>query len=558
MITRYYIKPVLGTEVREVKKLELDLAYALGVSDVKIDIDAVRGVITMDTVNIEYSKLLLGDCMKDLLESNARIPIIIGKDLNGTVYIDDLVEISNLLVAGTTGTGKSTMLNTIILEILYNFKPEDVKIVLIDTRIINFKRFANIPNLLIPPIYDTKKAEATLAWILQECAVRNKKFAENNVKNIEEYNEKSELKLPRIAVFIEDLCDLMSYDEKNIEEMIINIIQISRKVGIHLIISTYRTSTDIITGRIKANIPARLTFKLPSIADSRTVLNRGGAEQLLLYGDALFTKIGITKIMRLQAPYVSDEEIDNIVKTFEGKNIYNENDMKFIQDFEIDKGNNELFEEKSDDGYDLDPLLYEVADEVIKTGQASTSFIQRRFKIGYARAGRIMDQLEERGIISGYNGSLTRNVLMNMETYNTLMKEKEKNKNIRGKIVMEEAQTKTKFCKFCGEKIPGDAVMCVHCGRQVEQLKSEQPQVIINNTNNNTNTNINGGGVYRNEKNKWVALLLCIFLGGIGAHKFYEGKIGLGIVYLFTFGFLGIGWAIDFIVLLFKPNPYYV
>ena len=376
------------------------------------------------------------------------------------------------------------------------------------------------------------------------------------MKNIEEYNEKSELKLPRIAVFIEDLCDLMSYDEKNIEEMIINIIQISRKVGIHLIISTYRTSTDIITGRIKANIPARLTFKLPSIADSRTVLNRGGAEQLLLYGDALFTKIGITKIMRLQAPYVSDEEIDNIVKTFERKNIYNENDMKFIQDFEIDKGNNELFEEKSDDGYDLDPLLYEVADEVIKTGQASTSFIQRRFKIGYARAGRIMDQLEERGIISGYNGSLTRNVLMNMETYNTLMKEKEKNKNIRGEIVMEETQTKTKFCKFCGEKIPGDAVMCVHCGRQVEQLKSEQPQVIINNSNNNTNTN--GGGVYRNAKNKWVALLLCIFLGGIGAHKFYEGKIGLGIVYLFTVGFFGIGWAIDFIVLLFKSNPYYV
>lgn len=429
MITRYYIKPGLGTEVREVKKLELDLAYALGVSNVKIDIDAVRGVITMDTVNIEYSKLLLGDCMKDLLESNARIPIIIGKDLNGTVYIDDLVEISNLLVAGTTGTGKSTMLNTLILEILYNFKSEDVKIVLIDTRIINFKRFANIPNLLIPPIYDTKKAEGTLAWILQECAVRNKKFAENNVKNIEEYNKKSELKLPRIAVFIEDLCDLMSYDEKNIEEMMINIIQISRKVGIHLIISTYRTSTDIITGRIKANIPARLTFKLPSIADSRTVLNRGGAEQLLLYGDALFTKIGIKKIMRLQAPYVSDEEIDNIVKTFEEKNIYNENDMKFIQDFEPDKGNNELSEEKSDDGYELDPLLYEVTDEIIKTGQASTSFIQRRFKIGYARAGRIMNQLEERGIISGYNGSLTRNVLMSMETYNALMKESREKKS---------------------------------------------------------------------------------------------------------------------------------
>lgn len=202
--------------------------------------------------------------MSTLKQNNFQIPLIIGRDLNGKDVVEDLVQISNILVAGTTGTGKSNLLNTFIVDTIYNSNPEEVKMILIDTRIINFQRFNNIPHLFIPAITDPKKACEVMAWTLKECMNRNELFAKNNAKNIEEYNETVQSKLPRIIVFIEDLCDLMAYEKEDVEEALIEIVKISRKVGIHLIISTYRTSTEIITGRIKANIPTRLTFKLPS------------------------------------------------------------------------------------------------------------------------------------------------------------------------------------------------------------------------------------------------------------------------------------------------------
>lgn len=328
------------------------------------------------------------------------------RDLNGKDVVEDLVQISNILVAGTTGTGKRNLLNTFIVDTIYNSNPEEVKMILIDTRIINFQRFNNIPHLLIPAITDPKKACGVMAWTLQECMNRNELFAKNNAKNIEEYNEKAQLKLPRIIVFIEDLCDLMAYEKEDVEEALIEIVKISRKVGIYLIISTYRTSTEIITGRIKANIPTRLTFKLPSRVDSRTVIDKSGAEKLLPYGDALFIKVKEREPRRIQAPYISDEEIEKIIDEIKVEEKSNSSDeiMKIIDKKTM----------KSDDtDYDADPLLNEAIDEVISTGMVSIPFIQQRFKIGYARAGRIMDQLEERGIISGYNADKPRKVLIN-------------------------------------------------------------------------------------------------------------------------------------------------
>ena len=251
--------------------------------------------------------------MSILKRNNYQSSLIIGRDLNGKDVVEDLVQISNILVAGTTGTGKSNLLNTFIVDTIYSSNPEEVKMILIDTRIINFQRFNNIPHLLIPAITDIKKACGAMGWTLQECMNRNELFAKNNVKNIEEYNEKAQLKLPRIIVFIEDLCDLMTYEKEDVEESLIEIVKISRKVGIHLIISTYRTSTEIITGRIKANIPTRLTFKLPSRVDSRTVIDKSGAEKLLPYGDALFIKVEERAPKRIQAPYISDEEIEKII-----------------------------------------------------------------------------------------------------------------------------------------------------------------------------------------------------------------------------------------------------
>ena len=360
----------------------------------------------MDIVNEKWNTLLLGDCMSTLKQNNYQIPLIIGRDPNGKDVVEDLVQISNIFVAGTTGTGKSNLLNTFIVDTIYNSNPEEVKMILIDTRIINFQRFNNIPHLLIPAITDTKKACGVMAWTLQECINRNELFAKNNVKNIEEYNEKAQLKLPRIIVFIEDLCDLMAYEKEDIEEALIEIVKISRKVGIHLIISTYRTSTEIITGRIKANIPTRLTFKLPSRVDSRTVIDKSRAEKLLPYGDALFIKVKEREPRRIQAPYISDEEIEKIIDEIkvEEKSNNSEEIMNVIKKEAVKSG---------DTDYGVDSLLKKVIDTIMPMKQVSTAFIQHKFKIEYARAGRIMDQLEERGIISGYNADKPRKVLIN-------------------------------------------------------------------------------------------------------------------------------------------------
>lgn len=360
----------------------------------------------MDIVNEKWNTLLLGDCMSTLKQNNYQIPLIIGRDLNGKDVVEELVQISNILVAGTTGTGKSNLLNTFIVDTIYSSNPEEVKMILIDTRIINFQRFNKIPHLLIPAITDPKKACGAMAWTLQECMNRNELFAKNNVKNIEEYNEKAQLKLPRIIVFIEDLCDLMAYEKEDVEEALIEIVKISRKVGIHLIISTYRTSTEIITGRIKSNIPTRLTFKLPSRVDSRTVIDKSGAEKLLPYGDALFIKVEEREPRRIQAPYISDEEIEKIIDEIkvEEKSNNSEEIMNVINKEEVKSG---------DTDYGVDSLLKEVIDTIMPMKQVSTAFIQHKFKIEYARAGRIMDQLEERGIISGYNADKPRKVLIN-------------------------------------------------------------------------------------------------------------------------------------------------
>ena len=360
----------------------------------------------MDIVNEKWNTLLLGDCMSTLKQNNYQIPLIIGRDLNGKDVVEELVQISNILVAGTTGTGKSNLLNIFIVDTIYSSNPEEVKMILIDTRIINFQRFNKIPHLLIPAITDPKKACGAMAWTLQECINRNELFAKNNVKNIEEYNEKAQLKLPRIIVFIEDLCDLMAYEKEDVEEALIEIVKISRKVGIHLIISTYRTSTEIITGRIKANIPTRLTFKLPSRVDSRTVIDKSGAEKLLPYGDALFIKVEEREPRRIQAPYISDEEIEKIIDEIkvEEKSNNSEEIMNVINKEAVKSG---------DTDYGVDSLLKEVIDTIMPMKQVSTAFIQHKFKIEYARARRIMDQLEERGIISGYNADKPRKVLIN-------------------------------------------------------------------------------------------------------------------------------------------------
>ncbi len=352
-----------------------------------------------------------------MCEARQKIPIILGKDFNNNIVIEDLTQLPHLLVSGSTGTGKSNFLSTIIVDIIYKGNPSEVKLILVDTRKTNFKRFSKLPHLLIPVITEPQKVVGMFAYLIQEMSNRYKLFKNKRVDNIDSYNKISKEKLPRFIVIIEDFYDLMVETEKEIEIYLQRLIQMCRASGINIIISTQRPSTDVITGTIKANIPSRIAFKVPSKIDSKTIIDVAGAEDLLIYGDILFSKIGECKVKRVQTPYISDKEIEGIMDEMKNKDEldYSEKLLNVV-----DKKNDNFYKidviEHEDD--EIAPILLEVIECVIETGQASTSFIQRKFKVGYARAGKIIDRMEEIGVISGYRGSRPREVLITMEEWN--------------------------------------------------------------------------------------------------------------------------------------------
>lgn len=400
LITRFCIKPENGVQIKKIKSLKSELQYMLGVEKVEISIIGEKQIVALDIINKKSEKNYLGDYIKELKSSNYTIPIIMENDLNGKTIVKDLTCFPNMIVTGTTGTGKSNLLNTFLIDILYNSEPKDVKLILIDTRKVNFTRFNKIPHLLLPTIVDVNNAIGVLKYLNVESSNRNKIFINEKVDNIESYNKISENKLSRIVVMIEDFCDLMLGTNGRIEEELINLVSHSRQTGIYIIISSFRSSTDIITGRIKANIPVRATFKLPSQFDSRTVINVAGAEDLLFNGDILFSGTGGYCQQRIQVPYVSEQDIENVVKYIEENNNGIEYERWKIEDILKDK-----------DNYEEDPLLKDAIELVTNAGYASTSLIKRNFKIDYNRAGRIIDLLEERGIISEYQGAKPRSVL---------------------------------------------------------------------------------------------------------------------------------------------------
>lgn len=407
LITRYYIKPTGDTTVKEIKSLVQELQYVLGVENIKLSVIGEKQVIALDIPNQNSTKLKIGNLMQSENIKEKKIPLILGKDLNGENVVEDLVKLPNLLITGTTGTGKSNLLSTFVIDMIYQTTPEELRIILIDTRTTNFLRFKDIPNLLIPTVTDSREAIQTIKWLIEESYKRNILFAENKVDDFEDYNKIAQNKIPRIVVIIEDLCDLMMYDKKETEDNLYVLINIARKVGINIIISTYRASTDIITGRIKANIPARITFKTVSKVDSVTIIDMAGAENLLKNGDILFIKTEERRPKRIQVPYISDEEINKVIEE-----VKNNNDKAEINK-EIEQYIND--KPKDIDNYDIngekDPLLEETIETVITTGQISTSFIQQRFKVSDVRAGRRIDQMEEKGIISEYNEGKPREVL---------------------------------------------------------------------------------------------------------------------------------------------------
>lgn len=423
----YVIDLKCKTKVSTIKSYKDDLKMIFNAIDVEFQV-AINGTAYLGIHLIKHKDkvLMLGDLIQDkeFVEAKQKIPIIIGKDFNDNIVIEDLTQLPHLLVAGTTGTGKSNFLSTIIVDIIYKFKPSEVKLILVDTRKTNFQRFNALPHVLIPVITESQKAIGMLAYLIQEMNNRYDLFANKKVDNIDSYNKISEEKLPRIIIIIEDFYDLMLETEKEIEIYIQRLIQMCRASGINIIISTQRPSTDVITGIIKANIPSRIAFKVPSQIDSKTIIDVAGAEELLIYGDILFSKVSECKIKRIQTPYISDKEIEDIMNEMRINNelYYNTELFDMVNKNDIDLSPNNIIEYEEDE---RDPFLVDAIESVIEKGQAETSFIQRRFKVGYARAGKIIDQMEERGIISGYQGSKPREVLITLEEWNRL-------KNMKG------------------------------------------------------------------------------------------------------------------------------
>ena len=428
-ITRYELKPAEGTRVSKIANLADDIALNLAAETIRIEAPIPgKQAVGIEVPNKEKEAVHLREVIEssEFENNKSKLSVALGKDVAGKTIIADIGKMPHVLIAGSTGSGKSVCINSIITSIIYNAKPSEVKLVMVDPKVVELSVYNGIPHLLIPVVTDPKKAAGALAWAVQEMDDRYNKFAQKGVRDLKGYNkaiekENENAKLPQIVIIIDELADLMMVAAKEVEEAICRLAQKARAAGMHLVIATQRPSVDVITGLIKANVPSRIAFAVSSQVDSRTILDQVGAEKLLGKGDMLYYPTGAAKPTRIQGAFVSDEEVEKIVSFVKtnGEATYNEDILDSIE--KSGKTDKEIQDTNSKDPDDnTDEHLMEAIDLVVETGQASTSFIQRKFNVGYARAGRIIDQMEERGIISGYQGSKPRQVLMSKERWEEL------------------------------------------------------------------------------------------------------------------------------------------
>ncbi len=426
-ITRYELKPAEGVRVSKIANLADDIALNLAAETIRIEAPIpgkqAVGIEVPNTAReaVHLREVLDSDVFK---ENDSKLAIALGKDVAGDVQLADISKMPHVLIAGSTGSGKSVCINTIITSIIYHAKPSEVKFVMVDPKVVELSVYNGIPHLLIPVVTDPRKAAGALAWAVQEMDNRYNLFAEKGVRDLKGYNKAIEKeedvgKLPQIVIIVDELADLMMVAKNDVEDAICRLAQKARAAGMHLVIATQRPSVDVITGLIKANVPSRIAFAVSSQVDSRTILDSVGAEKLLGKGDMLYFPAGAPKPSRVQGAFVTDDEVEKIVDFVKsnGTATYSEDILESIEN--SNKTDKELATEASEED-DTDPFLMDAIQTVVETGQASTSFIQRRFKVGYARAGRIIDQMEERGVISGYQGSKPREVLMTLDRWNEL------------------------------------------------------------------------------------------------------------------------------------------
>lgn len=427
-ITRYELKPAEGVRVSKIAKLSDDIALNLAAESIRIEAPIPgKQAVGIEIPNTDKEIVHLRDIIEseEFIEKKSKLAFALGKNVAGEIVVTDIAKMPHVLIAGSTGSGKSVCINTLITSIIYKAKPSEVKLVMVDPKVVELSVYNGIPHLLIPVVTDPKKAAGALAWAVQEMVNRYALFAEKGVRDIAGYNEALEKEnvdggsLPHIVIIIDELADLMMVAPNDVEDAICRLAQMARAAGMHLVIATQRPSVDVITGIIKANIPSRIAFAVSSQVDSRTILDGAGAEKLLGKGDMLFYPIGAPKPIRVQGAFVSDKEVENIVGFVKsnGTVTYNEDILESIEKANKSDKEKDMEQDEEDD---VDPFLNDAIETVIDIGQASTSFIQRRFKVGYARAGRIIDQMEARGIISGYEGSKPRQVLMSKERWQEL------------------------------------------------------------------------------------------------------------------------------------------
>ena len=429
-VTRYELQPEQGVKLAKIVSLSNDIKMRLAAADIRIEAPIPgKSAVGIEVPNKNSQVVYLGDILSSpaFLENKMKLAFGVGKDIGGKVVVTDIAKMPHLLVAGATGAGKSVSINTLIMSILYRYSPEEVRMIMVDPKVVELQVYNGIPHLLIPVVTDPKKAAAALNWAVAEMTSRYKKFAAYGVRDLSGYNEKIRglteeerekeglSVLPQILIIIDELADLMMVSASEVEDAIVRLTQLARACGMHLIIATQRPSVNVITGLIKANVPSRIAFSVSSGVDSRTIIDMNGAEKLLGKGDMLFFPQNLPKPIRVQGAFVSDEEVAKVTEFLksQGEAEYNHSISKSLE--------KEATEEVGGSQSDRDELFAEAGSLVIETDKASIGFLQRKFRIGFNRAARIMDQLAAEHVVGEEEGTKARKVLMNMEEFEELL-----------------------------------------------------------------------------------------------------------------------------------------
>ena len=433
-VTRYELMPEQGVKVSRIVGLTDDIKLSLAAADVRIEAPIPgKSAVGIEVPNKTNTAVMLRDLLEtpEFKNFSSNLAFAVGKDIAGQPVIADIAKMPHLLIAGATGSGKSVCINTLIMSIIYKAKPEDVKLIMIDPKVVELSVYNGIPHLFIPVVTDPKKASGALNWAVAEMTDRYNKFAEFNVRDMKGYNAKvAELppdengkkpeKLPQIVIIVDELADLMMVAPGEVEDAICRLAQLARAAGIHLIIATQRPSVNVITGLIKANMPSRIAFSVSSSVDSRTILDMGGAEKLLGKGDMLYKPQDYQKPARLQGSFVSDKEVSDVVaylKDHYGENAYDPDIEKRIHTVSLDGGS------AAGGGDNRDNYFVEAGKFIIEKDKASIGMLQRVLKIGFNRAARIMDQLADAGVVGPEEGTKPRKVLMSMEQFENYLEE---------------------------------------------------------------------------------------------------------------------------------------